>query len=166
MYGAPLVHYCENCMGKWFSKIWKDPVWSKVIAVIITPYVIALLAAIKGFFNDKGYWADLKEILNIGIPLWCAPLFIAFTILCVLMYVQYRRNHDAENSVIRHQGPYITFKDQPQDQCYCAVCWDTEKQKVQLPHYYDDTFKCTKCGNEGAYDYEKEAPTYPPIMRF
>ena len=64
------------------------------------------------------------------------------------------------------RGPYITFKDQPQEQRYYAVCWDTKHVKVQLPHYFDDTFKCPICHNEGAYDYEKKAPTYPPIMRF
>lgn len=150
------------------EKIWKDPVGSKVIAVIISPYFLALLAAIKGFFNENGYMITLKNILfySVGVPVWLIPIIILVTIYITLLYVQFRANKNIERNVIRHQGPYITFKDQPQDQCYCAVCWDTEKQKVQLPHYYGDTFKCTKCGNEGAYDYEKKAPTYPPIMRF
>lgn len=42
------------------KKVWKDPVGSKVIVIIITPYVVALVAAIKGFFDKSGYWTDLK----------------------------------------------------------------------------------------------------------
>jgi len=34
------------------KKVWKDPVCSKVIVLIITPYVLALFAAIKGLFNN------------------------------------------------------------------------------------------------------------------
>ena len=150
------------------KKIWNDPVGSKVIAVIISPYVLALLAAIKGFFNEIGYIASLKNLLfySVGIPVWLIPIIILVIIYITLLYVQYRSNTNIEKNVIRHQGPYITFKDQPQEQRYCAVCWDTKHVKVQLPHYFDDTFKCPICHNEGAYDSEKKAPTYPPIMRF
>lgn len=150
------------------KKIWKDPVGSKVIAVIISPYVLALFAAIKGFFDKTGYFVSLKDLLvySVGIPAWLIPIIILVTIYITLLYVQFRTNRNVEKSVIHHQGPYITFKDQPQNQCYCAVCWDTKHEKVQLPHYYDDTFKCPKCGSDGCYDYEKKAPAYPPIMKF
>lgn len=150
------------------KNIWKDPVGSKVIAVIISPYVLALLAAIKGFFDESGYLTSLKEILGcaIGVPVWLIPLIIATVSYLTWFIIKRREKNDIEKSVIRHQGPYITFQDQPQGQCYCAVCWDTKREKVQLPHYYGDTFKCPKCGSEAAYDYEKKAPSYPPIMRF
>lgn len=149
------------------KKVWKDPVGSKVIVIIITPYVVALVAAIKGFFDKSGYWTDLKGLLcyKVGLPAWCLPIIIAATIYFTLKYVQYRKKRDIENSVIRHQGPYITFKDQPQEQCYCANCWDINHEKVQLPHYYANTFKCARCNNEGAYDDDKKAPSYSPFVR-
>lgn len=52
------------------KKIWNDSVASKVIATFLSSYVIIALAAIKGFFKETGYWADLKSILlyNVCIP--------------------------------------------------------------------------------------------------
>ena len=149
------------------KKVWKDPVGSKVIAVIISPYALALITAIKGFFNETGYITSLKNILmySVSVPAWLIPIIILVTIYLTLFYVQFKERRSIDKSVKRHQGPYITFKDQPQDQCYCAVCWDTKHEKVQLPHYYDDTFKCPKCKSEGAYDYEKKTPSYPSIMK-
>lgn len=149
------------------KKIWKDSVGSQVIVIIMTPYIIALLTAIKGFFNDSGYWADLKGILcyKVGLPVWCLPIIIGATVFITLKCVQWRKRRDIDNSVIRHQGPYITFQDQPQDQCYCANCWNLHREKVQLPHYYDDTFECAKCKSKGAYDVEKKSPSYSPIYK-
>jgi len=136
------------------KKIWNDSVWSKVIATIIAPYVIALLAAVKGFFDESGYLTSLNEILGyvVGLPVWLIPIIIVAVIYLTWFVIKHREKNDLEKSVLRHQGPYITFKDQPQDQCYCAVCWDTKHEKVQLPHYYGDTFKCPKCGSDGCYD--------------
>jgi hypothetical protein len=137
------------------KKLWNDSVWSKVIATIIAPYVIALLAAVKGFFDENGYLTSLKEILGyvVGVPVWLIPIIIVAVSYLTWLVIKHREKNDMERSVIRHQGPYITFKDRPQDQCYCAVCWDTKHEKVQLPHYYGDTFKCPKCGSDGCYDY-------------
>lgn len=137
------------------KKIWNDSVWSKVIATIIAPYVIALLAAVKGFFDENGYLTSLKEIMGyvVGVPVWLIPIIIVAVSYLTWLVIKHREKNDMERSVIRHQGPYITFKDRPQDQCYCAVCWDTKHEKVQLPHYYGDTFKCPKCGSDGCYDY-------------
>jgi len=136
------------------KKIWNDSVWSKVIATIIAPYVIALLAAVKGFFDESGYLTSLNEILGyvVGLPVWLIPIIIVAVIYLTWFVIKHREKNDLEKSVLRHQGPYIPFKDQPQDQCYCAVCWDTKHEKVQLPHYYGDTFKCPKCGSDGCYD--------------
>lgn len=132
------------------KKIWNDSVASKVIATFLSPYVIIALAAIIGFFKETGYWADLKRILlyNVSIPVWIIPLIIA-----VLFYaIQWVTKKKEDKNVIRHKGPYITFKGCPQDQCYCAVCWDNNHNKVQLPHYYGDTFKCPICKSEACYD--------------
>lgn len=150
------------------KKIWNDSVWSKVIATIIAPYVIAFLVAIKGFFDESGYLASLKQLLGyaIEVSVWLIPVIIVAVSYLTWLFIRIRQKNHIEKSVIRHQGPYITFKDQLQDQCYCAVCWDTKREKVQLPHYYGDTFKCPKCGSEAAYDYDKKAPSYPPTKRF
>jgi len=150
------------------KKIWNDSVWSKVIATIVAPYVIAILVALKGFFDESGYLASFKQILGYAIemPVWLIPIIFLAVIYLTWLIIKHRQNKYIEKNVIRHQGPYITFKDQSQDQCYCAVCWDTKHEKVQLPHYYGDTFKCPKCSSEGCYDHEKKAPSYPPIMRF
>ena len=148
------------------KKIWNDSVWSKVIATIISPYVLAALISVKGLFDGKGYLSSLEKILTIDCPIWVFPLVVLITILVVLTAIRYKKNHDVEKSVIRHQGPYITFKESPQDQCYCSVCWDDGHKKVQLPHYYDNTFKCPKCNSEGSYDVEKKEPLYSSIYKF
>ena len=80
------------------KKIWKDPVGSKVIAVIISPYVLALFAAIKGFFDKSGYFVSLKDLLvySVGIPAWLIPIIILVTIYITLLYVQFRTNRNVE----------------------------------------------------------------------
>lgn len=151
---------------KLLKKIWNDSVWSKIIAVILSPYVLAALVSIKGFFNEKGYWDFLKSFLTIECPIWILPIVALVAVIIVMAIVKYKNKHDIEKSVIRHQGPYITFIDKPQDQCYCSVCWDDGHKKVQLPHFYGDTFKCPKCNSEGCYDVEKKTPPYHPFYKF
>lgn len=147
----------------WLKKIWNDSVWSKVIAALIAPYILAAVAAIKGFFSAKGYKQQLIDILNVSVSLWILPLVIILTIVIIILIKRYQEKNDIEKSVIRHTGPYITFRNQPQGQCYCAVCWDDNHKKVQLPHYAYDDFKCPKCGNTGCYDSdESEEPFENP----
>lgn len=71
-----------------FRKVWKDPVISKIIAAIILPYILVLIVAIKGFFNDHGYTEELKEIalFRISVPLWLIPIIIYITILLTLQF--------------------------------------------------------------------------------
>lgn len=148
----------------WLKKIWNDSVWSKVIATLLTPYFLAALTAIIGFFSDKGYKQQLLDILNISISLWILPLVVVVTIVIAILYKKYKDKNDIENSIVRHTGPYVTFKDKPQEQCYCAVCWDGNHRKVQLPHYFGDTFKCPVCGSEGAYDFEEKTTPYHHLL--
>lgn len=150
----------------WLKKIWNDSVWSQVIATLLAPYVLAALAAITGFFTDKGYKQQLLDILNIGIPLWVLPLVVIVTVVVMILYRRHKEKKNVEKSVIRHRGPYITFKGKPQDQCFCAVCWDNNHRKVQLPHLYPNTFKCPVCNNEGGYEAEQKESSYPYIMRY
>lgn len=38
-------------MEEWLQGIWKDPVWSKVIAGLILPIVLAIIAILRGRFR-------------------------------------------------------------------------------------------------------------------
>jgi hypothetical protein len=67
-------------MGKIFTRIWNDPVWSKVIAAII----VALLAA---------FWAGVHfdwwpQILVYRIPLWVVVLPVAIGLIGWLIWMR------------------------------------------------------------------------------
>ena len=63
------------------KKIWSDPVWSKVISVIIITSPGLLYTFISAKINNLAFQEQLLSFLNIKISLWLAIiLFFIFTI--------------------------------------------------------------------------------------
>lgn len=61
-----------------------------------------------------------------------------------------REQQDLSKKVIRHKSPYITISDEPQDICYCAVCWGKSRHLIQIDvgeNLGTNYFKCGNCGN-------------------
>lgn len=64
-----------------FKKIWSDPVWSKVISVIIVATAGLLYTYISAKIDDLAFQEKLLSFLNIKISLWLAIiLYFIFTI--------------------------------------------------------------------------------------
>lgn len=73
-------------MKEWLKKLWIDSVWSKVIAALLLPYFVALVAAVKGFLSEKRYIGQVHDIQCIDIPLWTVPfIIVAVTGSCSLV---------------------------------------------------------------------------------
>lgn len=69
-----------------------------------------------------------------------------------------RRRKDLSARIIRHREPYISLADDEVKLCYCAHCWDTAEQLVQLQcNDYNATFVCPHCHMQGVYDNEKNS---------
>ena len=89
---------------EWFKKVWKDPVWSKVISALIVALFASGYASVKAYITNAGLWDTVKSIFVSYIPLWCIVLaFFAILILYGII-VKYRKwrtfkydNHSYEN---------------------------------------------------------------------
>jgi hypothetical protein len=71
-----------NCMQMKFSKIWHDPVGSKVIAGIILA-ILGLVTYIK--------WEWVKGILGQSLQVWFVCLLLAIILLIYFAIKQYRK---------------------------------------------------------------------------
>lgn len=129
------------------KKLWKDSVWSKIIATILTPYIILVIGALKSIFTDDNFLQALTHIFNFGIPLWIVILI--FWVIGWGLYALYKfRNR---KQVIHYKSPFITFKNESTEHRYCANCWENEGTKVQLNANYFDCFECPKCHTTGNF---------------
>jgi hypothetical protein len=66
-----------------------------------------------------------------------------------------KKLRDIDSRIERHQEPYITLKDDPNQILFCSHCWDYEQKLIQVKCYNSGKFKCTHCDNEGIYDTQK-----------
>lgn len=61
---------------------------------------------------------------------------------------QLRAKKDLESRIIRHQAPFVTLKDDPDEIAYCSNCWDSKRLLIQM-HIYDsyglDAYRCHTC---------------------
>ena len=58
--------------------------------------------------------------------------------------------------VIRHPQPVITLTDDEDHIYYCAHCWDSKNQLIQVnTEPKPAEFSCPACKNTGVYDQEK-----------
>lgn len=89
---------------KWFKKVWKDPVWSKVISALILTLLASGYGTVKAYVTNAGLRDSVKSIFVSNIPLWCIALAVFVILIVHGMFVKYRRsrtfkydNHSYEN---------------------------------------------------------------------
>lgn len=59
-----------------FINIWKDPVWSKVIAAFILGILSLIYNVIQAYYNDTNFIFQFKKMWLIKINLWLALLMV------------------------------------------------------------------------------------------
>jgi len=71
-------------MKEWFQRIWKDPVWSKVIATAIIAVIGAVISLMKSWSNDsKSVEESFKAVFSYQVNLW----LVVAVIMAVLIIV-------------------------------------------------------------------------------
>lgn len=75
--------------------VWKDPVWSKVIATAIVGLITITLSLISAKINVISFVASLKHFLNYGMPIWVCGL-ILLPALLLFYYSQWWFKYDSE----------------------------------------------------------------------
>jgi hypothetical protein len=75
-----------------FEKIWKDPVWSKVIAT----FIIALSTIITNFLLAIGQNVKIQDFFSIKVHLWIADIFILVVIIFCYYLLHKRQKWDSE----------------------------------------------------------------------
>lgn len=61
-----------------------------------------------------------------------------------------RKQQDLDKRIVRHKSPYITLSGEPNDICYCAVCWGKSRDLIQMivvEDYEMHHFSCCNCKN-------------------
>lgn len=89
---------------KWIKKVWKDPVGSKVISVLIVALLASGYASVKAYITNAGLWDTVKSIFVSYMPQWCIVLALFAVFLLYGITVKYRKrrtfkydNHSYEN---------------------------------------------------------------------
>lgn len=147
------------------THVWKDSVWSKVIATIITPYILLSLGAIQSIFTDEMYWAVFRDMLNYDIPLWCIILIFWLIAWGIYAYLIYKKKQSIrkQQEVIHYKSPFITFKNESTKQRYCANCWENDHKKVQLNEDLYECFECPCCHTVGNFEEVAERHRTDPF---
>lgn len=68
-----------------------------------------------------------------------------------------RKQQDLDMRIVRHKSPYITLLGEPNDICYCAVCWGKNRDLIQMIVGEDCGmchFSCCNCKNRFFADIE------------
>lgn len=76
-----------------------------------------------------------------------------------------KRQQDIESRIERHADPYITLKDDPQHIAYCATCWATKHQLIQMYHNGEGILSCPACKNYFSSDYKEVIDHRSPRSR-
>jgi hypothetical protein len=95
------------------KKIWKDPVWSKVIAAIIIAIISVVYAKIKSTVLNISFQVALKQLIDLKINIvYVICLFIGYLIICQLFKKrgyysrkqeqlrQFNKSHDTETGLL------------------------------------------------------------------
>lgn len=57
-----------------------------------------------------------------------------------------------KNKIQRYDNLYITLKSDKQDIMYCSVCWDKDRNLIQVDKRNDGSFFCHNCKQNSYYD--------------
>lgn len=69
-----------------------------------------------------------------------------------------RKLNDLDKRIVRHKSPYITLLGEPNDICYCAVCWGKSHDLIQMlvsEEYGLTHFHCCNCDSRFFADLEE-----------
>jgi uncharacterized protein with PQ loop repeat len=78
----------ESMKSEKFSRIWKDPVWSKVIAAFLLAVFTLLYNLAKSYYDNTDFVTEFHQLWQTKISLW---IFVLFSILIyITSYNVYR----------------------------------------------------------------------------
>ena len=85
------------------KKIWRDPVWSKVIAGVLLMVITAIVSVIRSSYSETESFMDvLNTVLGVKINLWLA-LAVVLIVWIVVSIVKQKKNK--KNSI--PQVPFV-----------------------------------------------------------
>ncbi|MCH3988294.1 MAG: hypothetical protein LKG80_06490 [Lachnospiraceae bacterium] len=73
-----------------------------------------------------------------------------------------KHQQEIEEKIERHPDPYITLKDDPQHIAYCATCWATKHQLIQMWHNGKGILNCPSCKSGFSTDYREKVDHLSP----
>ena len=59
-----------------------------------------------------------------------------------------------KKKIQRYEKTYITLKNDEQKIMYCSMCWDKNKELIQVDKRRDGRFSCPNCKQNSCYDEE------------
>lgn len=76
------------------KKIWRDPVWSKVIAGVLLMVITAIVSVIRSSYSETESFMDvLYTVLGVKINLWLA-LAVVLVVWIVVSFVKQKKNKE------------------------------------------------------------------------
>lgn len=88
----------------WIKKIWKDPVWSKVISALIIAILTSGYASVVAHITKTGFCETIKSMFESHALLWCIVLAVLAILIIYGAFVKYKKsrtfkydNHSYEN---------------------------------------------------------------------
>lgn len=89
---------------EWLKRVWKDPVWSKVISSLIFAILASGYAISKAYITNTGFCETVKAVFESHVLLWCIVLSVLVIFIVYGAFVKYRKpktfkydNHSYEN---------------------------------------------------------------------
>jgi len=147
------------------QKIWKDPVWSAVIAAAIIAAGGTLLSLVKTWFNDsETYEESFKAVFCYKVNIWVAIAVIMVVLIIVGVIKKIKSNKHRipvppfvnEFTRWRYQNQIWTWRWQWSPTCNfyyvtdlnieCPVC----REGVLTLEYMN--YRCAKCNSEIPYE--------------
>ncbi|MBQ3617418.1 MAG: hypothetical protein IJQ89_07020 [Bacteroidales bacterium] len=126
------------------KKIWRDPVWSKVIAGVLLMVITAIVSVIRSSYSETESFMDvLNTVLGVKINLWLA-LAVVLIVWIVVSIVKQKKNK--KNSI-----PQVPFVNGFTEGDYQRMKWKWRWKWNKSLNIYDLTdlnLVCPLC-NEG-----------------
>lgn len=130
------------------SKIWKDPVWSKVISVIFVALGGVILAKIKSAYDSQTFKEAINDILNYQIKI----IYVAFTIISFWIFkwiysILFSKRLSNTNKLLEKNKNILrkvnTIIDKPQG---IMMKWNVHFSSMDKPFVSDVNCFCTLHG--------------------
>jgi hypothetical protein len=85
--------FLKNIKEK-FMKLWKDQVWSKVIAFLIIGFLSVLYSFVYSLISFKKFRTSLSEFWAVDFPLWAICLIALIFLLFILLSKYFNKNKE------------------------------------------------------------------------